>query len=338
MDALKVSVIMPVYNAQKYLRHSLEQLFGQTLKNIEIICIDDGSTDQSLRILQEYAKKDSRLIVVHQHNQGAGPARNKGISLAKGTFLSLLDADDFFEPNMLEEMVIKAEKTQADITICRSVYYHEITKETSAMSYALVKEYLPLKEVFNYQDIPQHIFGFCFGWAWDKLYRHDFVKKHQLKFQSLQNTNDMFFVFLSLVKADSITIVDQILIKHRGHVNSSLSRTREKSFLCFYEALRALKEGLLKTQRFDVVEQSFVNWGLAFCLWQLGSLKYPQKYFLYQKCRKEIFKTLGFDEKKEEYFYQKIHYQQMKEIIEHSFLMYAMKKIYQKLMRFLKKI
>ncbi len=334
MDALKVSVIMPIYNAQKYLRQSLEQISDQTLKNIEIICINDGSTDQSLSILQEYAKKDSRLIVVDQHNQGAGPARNKGIALAKGKFLSLLDADDFFEPNMLEEMVKKAETTGADITICQSACYHEITKKTSLMPYALVKEYLPLKDVFNYQDIPQHIFGFCFGWAWDKLYRHDFVKKHQLKFQSLQNTNDMFFVFLSLVKADSITIVDQILIKHRVHISSSLSRTREKSFLCFYEALRALKEGLLKTNRFDIVEQSFVNWGLAFCLWQLGSLRYPQKYFLYQKCRSEIFKTLGFDEKKEDYFYQKIHYQRMTEIKKYSFLMYAIKKVWQRIMRF----
>lgn len=92
---VKVSVIIPVYNAQQYLKQCLDSICQQTLHEIEIICIDDGSTDDSLRILQEYTKKESRLQILTQKNQGAGAARNCGLRAAKGLYLSFLDADDF---------------------------------------------------------------------------------------------------------------------------------------------------------------------------------------------------------------------------------------------------
>ena len=102
-SASAVSVIIPVYKAEKYLRQCLDSICGQTLKDIEIICVDDGSTDSSPEILKEYREKDERVIVVRQENAGAGAARNKGLDISKGKYLSFLDADDFFEPDMLEE-------------------------------------------------------------------------------------------------------------------------------------------------------------------------------------------------------------------------------------------
>ena len=114
---VKVSVIIPVYNAQQYLKQCLDSICQQTLHEIEIICIDDGSTDDSLRILQEYTKKESRLQILTQKNQGAGAARNCGLRAAKGLYLSFLDADDFFEPNMLEEALNEIETYKADF-IC----------------------------------------------------------------------------------------------------------------------------------------------------------------------------------------------------------------------------
>ena len=97
----KISVIIPVYNAEKYLRVCLDSVVNQTLEDIEIICVNDGSTDKSSNILKEYAEKDGRIIILTQKNQGAAIARNKGISVAKGEYLSLLDCDDFFELDML---------------------------------------------------------------------------------------------------------------------------------------------------------------------------------------------------------------------------------------------
>ncbi|MCQ2958500.1 MAG: glycosyltransferase, partial [Candidatus Gastranaerophilales bacterium] len=116
----EVSVIMPVYNTEKYLRECLDSIINQTLKDIEIICVDDGSKDDSGKILDEYAQKDNRIKVIHNKNQGAAPSRNQGISIAQGKYLSILDSDDIFDTNMLELLFNKAEQNDADITICKS--------------------------------------------------------------------------------------------------------------------------------------------------------------------------------------------------------------------------
>ena len=98
----KVSVILPVYNAGKYLHQCMDSIVNQTLKDIEIICVDDGSSDNSLEILRQYAEKDERVKVIAQANGGAGAARNNGLRAATGEYLSFLDSDDFFELDMLE--------------------------------------------------------------------------------------------------------------------------------------------------------------------------------------------------------------------------------------------
>ena len=113
----KVSVIIPVYNTEKYLRECLDSVVNQTLRDIEIICVDDGSTDNSLAILREYETKDSRIKVLTQENINAGAARNKGLSEATGEFLSFLDSDDFFEPDAIERMYECAKSRNAEIVV-----------------------------------------------------------------------------------------------------------------------------------------------------------------------------------------------------------------------------
>ena len=114
----KVSVIIPVYNVEEYLRECLDSVVNQTLKEIEIICVDDGSTDSSLDILKEYAEKDNRITVMKQANLHAGVARNAGLSVAKGEYLSFLDSDDFFEKDMLEKMFLKVSSNLSDVIVC----------------------------------------------------------------------------------------------------------------------------------------------------------------------------------------------------------------------------
>ena len=110
-DVPLVSVIVPTFNIERYIKKCLDSLLSQTLKEIEIICIDDGSTDNSYEILCEYATKDNRFIILQQENKGAGAARNKGMEISKGEFLAFLDADDFFEADLLEQLYKKAEET-----------------------------------------------------------------------------------------------------------------------------------------------------------------------------------------------------------------------------------
>ena len=113
----RVSVIIPVYNTGNYLSHCLDSLLNQSLKEIEIICVDDGWTDNSLSILQKYSEIDKRIIILKQKNKGGGIARNYGMSIAKGEYLSFLDSDDFFNENLLNETVNVADSTLADIVI-----------------------------------------------------------------------------------------------------------------------------------------------------------------------------------------------------------------------------
>ena len=115
MGDVKVSVIVPVYNVEKYLRECLESLVNQTLKEIEIICINDGSDDSSLEVLNEYASKDSRFKIISQQNQGQGIARNKGIDIANGEYLQFVDPDDWVETNMLEKLYNFANKNNSNV-------------------------------------------------------------------------------------------------------------------------------------------------------------------------------------------------------------------------------
>ena len=146
----KISIIIPVYNAEKYLYECLDSLVNQTMKNTEIICIDDGSTDNSYEILCEYATKDNRFIILQQENKGAGAARNKGMEIAKGEFLAFLDADDFFEHDMLEITLNKIEKTQADFVIFNSNQFDDKTKQFVDSDwfviYDFIEKYLNIKE------------------------------------------------------------------------------------------------------------------------------------------------------------------------------------------------
>ena len=142
-----VSVIVPVYNTSKYLRQCLDSIQAQTLKEIEIICVDDGSTDNSMEILLEKELEDSRICILQQKNRGGGAARNLGMSIAKGKYLSFLDSDDFFEPTMLEEAYTAAEKHNADITIYSYHIFYDGSKLYSKIKDGINNYYLPKKTI-----------------------------------------------------------------------------------------------------------------------------------------------------------------------------------------------
>ena len=118
MEKPKVSIIVPIYNAEEELRKSVDSILAQTEKNIEIILIDDGSKDQSLKICEQYAEMDSRIRVIHQENAGVSSARNKGILAAMGEYLGFVDSDDWIESDMYEALLTEARRTEADVVMC----------------------------------------------------------------------------------------------------------------------------------------------------------------------------------------------------------------------------
>ena len=118
MKSPLVSVIVPVYNVERYLNRCLNSIISQTFKDIEIICVNDGSTDTSLKILKEYQKIDNRIIVINKENEGVSKSRNKGIEVAKGEYIVFVDSDDWINLDMVEYMYNKAKNTDTDIVMC----------------------------------------------------------------------------------------------------------------------------------------------------------------------------------------------------------------------------
>ena len=211
----KVSVIIPVYNVETYLRQCLDSVCAQTMKEIEIICVDDGSTDSSPLILKEYAEKDDRIKVLIQKNGGAGAARNYGLRESRGEYLSFLDSDDFFEPDMLEEAYKSIEEYQADFVVFESDQYHMNTKEYVKNPWVVRRKDIPPYMPFKHRELTDNVFKTFVGWAWDKLYRKSFVTEHDLWFQEQRTSNDLLFVFSALVLAKRIAVVYKTLAHQR---------------------------------------------------------------------------------------------------------------------------
>lgn len=309
-----VSVIIPVYNVEHYLRQCLDSVRAQTLSDIEIICVNDSSTDGSLDILEDYAKKDSRIQVVTQPNGGAGAARNKGLSMAKGKYLSFLDSDDFFEPDMLELAYKKAEEDKADFVVFNSDQYYTDKKKFVEVPWTLRIKELPPYMPFNHRQMTDNIFKVFVGWAWDKLYSREFVENNHLLFQEQRTSNDMLFVFSAVAIAKRISIVNKVLAHQRRDAKDSLSKTRENSWYCFYDALTALRDRLQAEGIYKETEKDYINYALHAVLWNINTLAEPTRSKLIDKMKQEWFEDLGIAGKSENYFYNKKEYKQYKKL------------------------
>ena len=293
LNTPKVSVIIPIYNAGKYLHACLDSVVNQTLKEIEIICVDDGSTDNSLQIVQDYVKRDPRIKAFSQPNMNAGAARNRGLQYATGKYLSFLDADDFFELNMLELAFEKAEEAKADIVVFRSDLYYEKDNRYDEMRYTVVEENLPEQRPFAGTDIKRDIFKSFIGWAWDKLFLREYVVKNSLTFQEQRSSNDLYFTYLALAKARRITVIDDLLAHHRTRVVSSLEATRTKSWDCFYKALLELRKGLVNSELYEHFEKDYISYCIHFSLYNLNSLEEPSRRMLFDRLKNGWLKELG---------------------------------------------
>jgi len=311
----KVSVIIAVYNVEDYLRQCLDSVTGQTLKEIEIICIDDGSTDSSLDILKEYQDKDERIIVLEQKHSGAGAARNKGLKKAKGQYLSILDSDDFFEPDMLEKAYTAAKENDADITVFLADFYNHREQRFEPCTYSLRTDMLPENNPFSADEMSEKIFNIGCGWAWDKLFKRSFVKKNKITFQEIRTSNDMLFVFYLYSKAERIYVLKELLAHQRINAYKTLSVTREQSWQNFYLALMALKNKLTEDGTYDKFRHSFVNWALNFTLWNIDTLSSGVRYQLKKACRDQYFNDLDILNNDKEYFIYDYEYERMEKIM-----------------------
>ena len=256
---VKVSVIIPVYNTEKYLKECLDTVINQTLKEIEIILINNGSSDKSLSILKHYKSKDKRITIIdNKTNVTAGKARNQGLEIATGEYLSFLDSDDYFELNMLENIYEVCKKNDSDIGIFNSEIFDNITKEMVSQikppyffgDRNSQKTFSPL----TYKNMLFNIFGAC---AWNKIFKTEFIKKNDIKFQEIIASNDVAFVCEALALSRTISYLNEIFVHYRLNRLGNLSTSRKKKASFVYDALENTKYRLQRKDVLNVFSKSF---------------------------------------------------------------------------------
>ena len=269
-----ISVILTVYNMEKVLSETLDSILAQSFKKFELICINDGSTDSSLSILNSYASRDSRIRVVTQANRGVAAARNVGLGLVDAPYTLILDSDDIFMPDMFEKLYNCAEKENADLVVCSSCELDSKTLVNIPAPWALKLDLLPKKNSFTVEEASDHLFEAFMGWPWDRLYRTELIRKSDVCFpEHLSNSEDGVFVYGILTRAERISVVPDVLVKHRITRESSVSNSREKDPECFYQAICLIKADLMKRERqYSLLEQSFLNWAADYTLWNIMTI------------------------------------------------------------------
>lgn len=188
-----ISIIVPIYNVEKYLRRCINSILGQTYRNLEVILVDDGSPDGCGAICDAYAAKDARVTVIHQKNAGVSAARNAGLACARGEWIGFVDPDDFIAPNMYQEMLDAINATGAELAVCGYNYVDEEGKVDQRRLYSNAEnENLTQKQLMSrFSDMPPTVRLV----AWNKLFRHDLLRKHELKFtEGLHSSEDVLFL------------------------------------------------------------------------------------------------------------------------------------------------
>lgn len=220
-NSVKVSVVIPVYNSEKYLKRCLDSAVNQTLKEIEIIIINDGSTDNSEKIIHQYLS-DDRIKYICQNNMGQSTARNKGIDIATGEYIGFLDSDDWVDLDFFEKLYSAAQKNNADISVGDIIRIHKFGKKAH-IKYTEEMSVTDTNKKFEVCDVPEK------SYVWNKLYKLDKLKSLNIKFEEGRIFEDCVFTPEVLVKLDSLITVPNANYWYWRHNNSTVTKRDEKS-------------------------------------------------------------------------------------------------------------
>ena len=220
-----VSVIMPIYNEGRVLAETFECLRLQSYQNLEIVCIDDGSLDDSTEIERNYAKRDDRIRLYLLNHVGAANARNFGLMKAKGKYIIFLDSDDLYHPNFISCMVDALESSNADMCLCESdVFYSLFERPRPHIRFnARFGQGLYQRESFG-----RDLFQIGYGYPWNKMFRLEFLLQCNLTFQRVRCFNDCLFSAKAISSADTVYLIKSPLVLYRRGLGTSIQDTRYK--------------------------------------------------------------------------------------------------------------
>lgn len=294
---VKISVVVPVYNVEDYLGECLDSIINQTFDDIEVICVNDGSSDRSLEILNEYAERDSRITVIDQENGGHAVATNRGMKLAKGKYLYLMDSDDILDIHAFEETYNLAEEKNVDFVLFQAINYYMDTGEL------VEKENYSMNEiadrvgdsVFNWKDIRDLAFDVTVT-PWSKLYNREFVEKNNCQFSEGLVFDDNIFFWEVFFSAERITFLRKHLFKRRWHSKSSTMGGNVK-YIDSIEIFKLLWKTFQRFGTFEEYKETLYNKRVRTGFWRLTAIRDEFKEMYYEK-----FKESMLEIKEEEFF------------------------------------
>lgn len=272
----KVSIIVPVYNVEKYLLQCLDSLLLQTLKDIEIVCVNDGSTDNSLNILRNYASKDARIVIIDQKNQGLSGARNTGVHSSHGDYLMFVDSDDWIDTQTCEAMYNNAVRHDADIVMCtyvkefgtHSTVVHTYDRNEivcSVQEGVILRLFGPLGEEINKPeniDLPVS--------AWGKLYKSEIAKSIDFIDTKKIGTEDLLYMIEVFTKSDIFVYMDIPFYHYRrsdyGTLTTKHMKDKYERWITLYDMLSQI----IETEKFGDEYKRALNNRIAFSIIGLG--------------------------------------------------------------------
>ncbi len=261
MTVPKISIIVPVYNVEKYLSVCLDSLLNQTLDDIEIICVNDGSTDGSLHILKEYANLDSRIKVICQENRGLAGARNTGIKAASGNYIGFVDSDDWVDDDFFEKLYNTASSSNADIARAPYKYsYNDKEIEEENLTPILTKRFSNNESL----GINEHSVV-----VWNAIYKTDFILQNNIKFDdNIYISEDIYFTANATFKSTKTLPVIDTYYHYRQEVKNQLSKVTLKRVMAVSQANKITTEFLnsIETRKQDYVK------AYQRCIWRYDDI------------------------------------------------------------------
>ena len=234
----KVSIIIPVYNVEKYIRQALDSVISQTLKDIEIICINDCTPDKSFEIVKEYAENDARFVLFEmESNQGQGIARNRALDIAQGDYIMFLDPDDWLELDACEKAYNQIHKNQNDVVFFNLYEYKKNKQKLNKNRLKYFQNYLENTNI-NLKEIKQNWINSC--WVWAQIYSTNFLKNNKILFSEERFAEDLAFFIKAITSSNSISILDKPLYNYRQNTSSTIDYSK------FFEAILSTKQEAYK--------------------------------------------------------------------------------------------
>ncbi|MBR0423555.1 MAG: glycosyltransferase [Clostridia bacterium] len=302
----KISVVVPVYNTERYLPTCLDSLVNQNFRDIEIICVNDGSTDKSVAILNEYAKKDSRIRIINQENQGVSEARNTGIRESKGKYISFVDSDDYVDPKIYEKGYELIDSNDADV--------YSMKEETFYNGANLIKEKpYNSSKVFVYGDgektidFPNKTYGIKLGVVWNKLYRKSLITDNNFKFEKdIYFGEDTIFNWILFTRVKKVINDENRLYFYRSSRPGSIMSTVDasKKIENYIAIARRLVEEYNTTNYF----KGYENWVTT----KILSLNYNFLIIRFPKSEEKIYWIKKFLKDVDEPYFKKYGFKDIK--------------------------